>query len=651
MDPHNNKDIGILDLELYHLKHTSNSTISDEEAIETFITDLQKQLFQFIIRERKRILLFKGIDPFVKYINKQDKTVLHNIKDNTAIEQQDASLRINFGNSKLTLDIEKEKQYSYKKNLFISLLESLDHLETFRNELRYLDESDLLTDQNCSIFNDKIWNKNDLKYKTETINEEINLRVFFMLKEFMKPYMKDEAIKNEGFSQILTFNKESETKHHIYDFSLPAFSDEVKHRSLIKSFHCLRITELTTKLTCSDNVSNNLFLHSLRAQSSTLPYLYPDVVPQENHYVCFVDINDIIFDNSIKHIYSQVGYRDSSVTESSIPVVRYDCFYNLRLWNKFNSFESIEGIFNYYFSGLDIHRTVLNEFLISKLENFITEMDSWILLKILNNKLKANTKIKIKLNDGFKFLSSKILCILDDKEFYNFVNEKSSNNITAILVNKSHLAYGNPRLKITKLKKRLAILLEQDVFYLFNLVHQILSEINSLENQISLPAIKSTSKLSDKFDKLNNISPNKQSSKLNTKTFHKDQRKSNVSKISLPKKNIFNLDIMSQDDLFGIIKQNEIKRNLQKPSQEHIDRIFKLKLKEILKIFKNYDMGNGVGVDVILSHEGLYGIINDSSKSLANLDLDEFEQLTANLVDSNELLKFEIDKDFFYRLK
>lgn len=650
MDPHNNKDIGILDLELYHLKHTNNSTVTDEEAIETFITDLQKQLFQFIIRERKRILLFKGIDPFVKYINKQDKTVLHSIKNNAVKEQQDASLRINFGNGKLTLEIEKEKQYTYKKNLFISLLESLDNLETFRNELRYLDESDLLSNQHCSIFNNKIWNTNDLKYKTETISEEINLRVFFMLKEFMKPYMKDETIKNEGFSQILSFNKENE-KTQNYDFTLPAFSDEIKQKTLIKSFHCLKITEMTTKLTCRDNVSNNLFLHSLRTQSSSLPYLYPDVVPQENHFVCFVDINDIIFDNSIKHIYSQVGYHDFSVTESSVPVVRYDCFYNLRLWNKFNSFESIESIFKYYFSGLDLHRSVVNEFLVAKLENFITEMDSWILLKILNNKLKPNTMIKIKLNDGFKFLLSKILCNLDDKEFYNFVNEKSSNNITAILVDTSHLAYGNPRLKIIKVKERLAMLLKKDVYYLFNLVHQILSEIGPSKDQIPLTKVNSNSKLSDKFDKMNNSSPNKQSNNLDTTTFQREQRKSNVSKISPPKKNIFNLDIMSQGDLFNIIKQNEIKRNLQKPSQEHIDRIFKSKLKEILKIFKNYDIGNGVGVDVILSHEGLYGIINDSSRSIANLDLDEFEELTANLVDSNELLKFEIDKDFFYRLK
>ena len=657
MNQQSNKDIGILDLELYHLKHTNvdDTTAPDDTIIESFIKAIQTQLFQYIIKDRKKIIIFKGIDPFVKYINKQDKSVINAFAKNENLEsiKKNSLLKINFGNSKLSLEMEREPQYVYKKNLFISLLESFVDLENMKTELRYLDESDLLSDEKCSIFNNKIWNQHELNFETKTINEEISLRIFYLLKEFMKPYMKDEKINNEGFTQILNFNNSNDEENHRgYNLTLPAFSDDIQQNSLIKSFHCVKINELTTKLQCNDTISNNAFLHHLRSKSSSVPYLYPDVIPQDNHFICFIDINDINFDNSITQIYSQVGYHDISVTESSESVVKYDLCYNLRMWDKFNTFDKIEDVFNYYVEGLGIHRFILNDFIIKKVEQFITEMDSWILLKFLNAKLKQNTNIKIKLKDGFKFLSSKILAALDmNNTFYTFGNE-TTNDITITIKEKSHSTYGNPREKIVLFKKHIAPILEQDVYFLFNLVHRILSEIDytGKSNNSITEKINPNSSLSNNLEKIKLESPQKQKNKIN-KPISPKKKEADLIKLNGIKKNIFKLDILPKSDLLKIAKDNELKRELQKPTQEQIDKIFNLKLREIIKVFKNYDIGSGVGINVILSHDRLYGILNDSNSKLSGLDLDEFENLLNKLVTENKLLKFEISKEHFYRLK
>ncbi|XBW37870.1 hypothetical protein QEN19_003445 [Hanseniaspora menglaensis] len=648
-------DIGLLDLEYYHLKHTNGNRssvddkVNNEELVPKFIEAIQKQLFQFVVNERKKVLIFKGVDPFVKYVNRKDKSVISAFAAKETQEQKnvDSMLKLNFGNSNLRLDIKKESQYIYKKNLFICLLESMGKINELKSNLKYQDDSDLLTNEKGTIFNNKIWNQNKTKYETRTVSEEINIRIFQMIQEFMKPFMKNKDTANEGFTQILNFNHDEENDFG-YDLTLPAFSDNIKQTSIIKSFHCLPVNEFTTKLSCTENLTNNSFLHSLRSKSSSIPYLYPDVVPQDNHFVCFIDINDIEFDRSINLIYSQVGYHDDTITESSEAVIKYDLLYNLRLWDKFNSFEKIEEIFTYYISGLDIHKKVLNDFVIKKVEQFITEMDSWILLKFLNSKMKQNTVIKIKLKDDFKFFSCKILAKLDFKRYYSFLNE-SSNDISILIKDNNHLAFGNPRQKVVVFKKSISLLLEQDIFFLFKAIKDIITCIEYSNTSSTLKPKKPKCLITKGIEFIkHDTSINQKNRVFKPVTPVKD---SATERLKANKNNMFKIEIMSKTDILNIVKKNELKRELQNPTAEDINRIFSIKLREIVKVFKNYDVGNGIGTNVILSRERLYGIMNDGNNLMSGLDLDEFENLLCKLVKNNQLLKFDVGKEEFYRLK
>ena len=56
-------DIGILDLELYNLKHTEDNDISQ---INQFLIDIQEQLEELIVNKRKRVIIFKGIEPYIQ---------------------------------------------------------------------------------------------------------------------------------------------------------------------------------------------------------------------------------------------------------------------------------------------------------------------------------------------------------------------------------------------------------------------------------------------------------------------------------------------------------------------------------------------------------------------------------------------------------
>lgn len=194
-------DIGILDLELYNLKHRDCNDLSQ---IQQFLTDIQDQLEELIVNQRKRVIIFKGIEPYTQTNKQKFKSSIDTFnKQNFEKERQKESkknLNINF-NSKN--DFQKDSNINYEKTLFVKLLESLktNEISEFQKSLAYLHESDILTNGHCEIYNNKSWNINARKLTSVNIIDDIELRLFYILSNFLSPMMKDEAKHNEGFMQ------------------------------------------------------------------------------------------------------------------------------------------------------------------------------------------------------------------------------------------------------------------------------------------------------------------------------------------------------------------------------------------------------------------------------------------------------------------
>ncbi len=108
---------------------------------------------------------------------------------------------------------------------------------------------------------------------------------------------------------------------------------------------------------------------------------------------------------------------------------------------------------------------------------------------------------------------------------------------------------------------------------------------------------------------------------------------------------------MNHEELLNVVKENKKIADLAEPTEEQLKKLDEFKLRQIKKIFANYDCGNGLGVDVIMSHDRLYGVLCDSNKIMNHLDIDEYEKLLNQLIEKKELLQFEISKERFYRLK
>lgn len=640
-------DIGILDLELYNLKHRDCNDLSQ---IQQFLTDIQDQLEELIVNQRKRVIIFKGIEPYTQTNKQKFKSSIDTFnKQNFEKERQKESkknLNINF-NSKN--DFQKDSNINYEKTLFVKLLESLktNEISEFQKSLTYLHESDILTNGHCEIYNNKSWNINARKLTSVNIIDDIELRLFYILSNFLSPMMKDEAKHNEGFMQLLKFKNKSDNKK-IHSLIFPSFSDKITNNAPIESFHCMKINEFTTKIGCNEPLSNPHFIHALRSRSSSIPFLYPDVIPQNNHFVCFINLNDLEFDQSVRNVYSQVGYYEKKNLEKvSEDVFVYDLQYNLRMWEYFNDFKTLKSIINVYTgknTNNDVHKTVVNNYIMEKLCKFFQNMDSWILMKMLNGKVdsKKSIHLKIKEKDGFKFFAAKFLAFIDfkDKTFYNFTKNEH-NYVEITLFNNNVRQFSNPDKKKVALTNKLNESLKDNINYMIDIVDIILKDTAN-----------NTSGLTPVIKNLNVRTPdskNKVSKPLTPKTkLYKAQEEKRINAI---KKNIFEVDILNHEELLNVVKENKKIADLAEPTEEQLKKLDEFKLRQIKKIFANYDCGNGLGVDVIMSHDRLYGVLCDSNKIMNHLDIDEYEKLLNQLIEKKEILQFEISKERFYRLK
>lgn len=636
-------DIGIIDLELYNLQNRENNDISH---IHQFLADIQNELEELIVNKKKRVIIFKGIEPYIQTNKKHFKSSISTFNKKNLIKEKERetkqNLKLNFSSKN---DLERDSNILYEKTLFIKLLESFkkSEIENFQNSLAYVNESKNFTNDQCEIFNSKPWNNNVKKCVSNTVIDDIELRLFFLLNKFLSPLMKDNSSNNEGFMQLLKFKNQSNNKK-IHNLIFPSFSDKITNNAPIEAFHCMSINDCTTKIGCNEPLSNPDFLHSLRAASSSIPFLYPDVIPQSTHFVCFLNLNDLIFDHSVKNVYSQVGNynKHESVTESDELFV-HDLKYNLRLWEYFNDHKHFKNIIDFYTTS-QLHTNVLNNFIMEKVCKFIQNMDSWILMKLLNGKIdtKKSIHLKIKEKDGFKFFGAKFLSFIDfnDKSFYNFTKDES--NYVEITLHDNHVSqFSNPDKKKIALTNKLNSYLKEDDKYMINVIHSINEETKSNSSGLT-PVIKNLSVRTPD-------SKNKVSKPLTPKSkmFKAEEQK----KIDAIKKNIFQVDILNHEELLDVVKENRKAADLALPTQEQQQQLLDFKLKQIKKVFSNYDCGSGMGVDVVMSHERLYGVLCDSNKFMNNLDLDEYERLIQKLIESNQLLQFNISKERFYRMK
>lgn len=201
--------------------------------------------------------------------------------------------------------------------------------------------------------------------------------------------------------------------------------------------------------------------------------------------------------------------------------------------------------------------------------------------------------------------------------------------------------FSNPDKKKIALTNKLNSYLKEDDKYMINVIHSINEETKSNSSGLT-PVIKNLSVRTPD-------SKNKVSKPLTPKSkmFKAEEQK----KIDAIKKNIFQVDILNHEELLDVVKENRKAAYLALPTQEQQQQLLDFKLKQIKKVFSNYDCGSGMGVDVVMSHERLYGVLCDSNKFMNNLDLDEYERLIQKLIESNQLLQFNISKERFYRMK
>lgn len=643
MKLHEDLDIGIIDLELYNLQNRNNNDISH---IHQFLTEIQNELEELIVSKRKRVIIFKGIEPYIQTNKKHFKSSINTFNKKNLIKEKEREnkqiLKLDFSSKN---DLERDSNILYEKTLFIKLLESFkdSEIKNFQNSLAYVKESKVFTNDQCEIFNNKPWNDNEKKCASDTIIDDIELRLFFILNKFLSPLMKDNSDNNKGFMQLLKFQNKFNNKK-IHNLIFPSFSDKATNNAPIEAFHCMSINDCTTKISCNEPLSNPDFLHSLRAASSSIPFLYPDVIPQSNHFVCFLNLNDLVFDHSVKNVYSQVGnYNNQECATDSSELFVHDLKYNLRVWEYFNDHKLFKNIFDFYTTS-KVHTNVLNNFIMEKVCKFIQNMDSWILMKLLNGKIdtKKSIHVKIKEKDGFKFFAAKFLSFIDfkDKFFYNFT--KDEYNFVEITLHGNHVSqFSNPDKKKFALTEKLNSYLQDDVKYMINVINSIYEETKSNSSGLT-PVIKNLSvKTPDSKNKISKpLTPK-------SKMYKAEEQK----KINAIKKNIFQVDILNHEELLDVVKENKKAADLALPTQEQQEQLTDFKLKQIKKVFTNYDCGSGMGVDVVMSHERLYGVLCDSNKFMNYLDLDEYESLIQILIDSKQLLEFKISKERFYRMK
>ncbi len=64
-------------------------------------------------------------------------------------------------------------------------------------------------------------------------------------------------------------------------------------------------------------------------------------------------------------------------------------FENVEYFNDFKTLKSIINVYTGKNTNNDVHKTVVNNYIMEKLCKFFQNMDSWILMKMLNGKVDS----------------------------------------------------------------------------------------------------------------------------------------------------------------------------------------------------------------------------------------------------------------------